>query len=103
MRHSVKTREHADRWYAIMESDLEDHNALANVASDRKALVEESFLSSRNSSMVWSIIVHSGSLYVQSDSGIQFSLGPILGIQASKDKAECIKVSGCNKIIHACI
>ena len=47
--------------------------------------------------MVWSVVVHGGSLYVQSDTETQFSLGPILGIQASKDKTDCIKVSYHNK------
>ena len=56
------------------------------------AFVKEDSSSSCSSSIVWSVI-HSGSLYVQSDTEVQFSLGPILGIQPSKDKVDCIKVN----------
>ena len=67
------------------------------VAGDRTAFVEEDFCLATIQAMVWSVVVHGGSLYVQSDTETQFSLGPILGIQASKDKTDCIKVSYHNK------
>ena len=79
---------HIAYWYAIMERE-------ANVAAGDQTAFEPKEDSFHNSAMVWSVILHSGSLYVRSDGETQSSLGPILGIQASKDKLDCIKVS-CN-------
>ena len=78
-----------------MERDFDKDNKIAEdtAAGDHIEFVKDSLSSSSSSSMVWSVVVHSGSLYVQSDTEIQFSLGPILGIQPSKDKGGCIKVS----------
>lgn len=78
-----------------MERDFDEDNTVAEdtAAGDHIAFVKEDSSSSCNLSMVWSVVVHSGSLYVQSDTEVQFSLGPILGIQPSKDEVDCIKVS----------